>query len=590
MSVFSATRITQLLQWLPAPYLLGPMLEALRISNFAIIDKLEVELGPALNVITGETGAGKSILLGALRMLLGERATSDMVRTGSQRANIEGIFRSKGPAALKWLTENGYDTEADDPGQILLRRDILAEGTSRNYINGRSATVSQLKELGAMLVDMHGQNDHTRLHSPQIQLQVLDSFGDYSSESQNYYQAWTRWKSARQRHDELTSDQGDAQRQRDFLQFQVDEITAAELKPGEDAELESERRRLGSAERLREICSEVCDILHEGERTENPAGVQIASAGRLLQELAQLDPDQQPLAASAESIRFALEDLSERVRDYADDVAGDPQRLDIVEDRLEIIRTMKRKYGPALEDVIATGEKLASQLNDIVNHDSALEEAIQALNQAEAQVLAAGKKLRTARTKAARTFEKHVQDNMRDLELPKAILKIELASTESLSSGGVRPNYSVTGLDTCEFMVSLNAGEAPKPMRKVASGGEISRIMLAIKSVLADRDQVSTLVFDEIDTGISGQAASRVGEKLAHLSASHQVLCITHLPQVAARGDRHLVVEKGTSGDRTVTAVTEVEGEDRTLALARMLSGANVDETTRKFAEKLLVR
>jgi DNA repair protein RecN (Recombination protein N) len=450
-----------------------------------------------------------------------------------------------------------------------------------------------------MLVDMHGQNDHTRLHSPAVQLQVLDSYGDYPKELDDYRTAWRGWRLARDRYDGLCTDQGDAQRRRDFLQFQVDEITQAELKPGEDGDLDQERRRLVNAERLGEICASVCDVLYEGEQIESPAGAQVSVAARLLHELAQLDPGQEALAGEAESIRFALEDLSERVRDYADQVVGDPQRLDVVENRLELLRSLKRKYGTTLEEVIATGGKLSAELSDIVNHDSALEEAKTRLMDAEKKTATAGKKLSAARAKAAKAFEKQVQENMRELELPKAVLQIALDGGSSEGTGRAKGenaeevgslSFGQTGLDTCEFLVSLNAGEAPKPMRKVASGGEISRIMLAIKSVLADRDHVPTLIFDEIDTGISGQAAARVGEKLEQLAKSHQVMCITHLPQVAARGAMHLVVEKATVNNRTVTAIKEAKGEERTLALARMLSGAEVDDTTRKFAEKLLIR
>jgi len=567
------------------------MLEALRITNYAIIDKLDVEFSPQLTVITGETGAGKSVILGAFRILLGERATYDLVRRGTNRAEIEGLFKIESGAAAIWLQESGFvSDEPDDANTLVLRRDILAEGSSRNFINGRSATVAQLKELGALLVDMHGQNDHTRLHSPAVQLQVLDSFGDYSKELQGYRSAYGEWRQARDRFDLLSTDQGDAQRRRDFLQFQVDEITQAELISGEDVELDQERRRLSSAERLREICSEVCDLLYDGDRNENPAAMQVSMAGRLFQEMAKLDPSQESIAAEAESVRFALEDLAEKVRDYADKVIGDPQRLDEVENRLELLRSLKRKYGVTLDEVIETGQKLAGELDDIVNHDSALEQSATQLAAAEQQATVAGKKLTEARAKAARKFEKQVQENMRELELPKAVLQIQLESQQMETTTGARPVFSVTGLDSCDFMVSLNAGEVPKPMRKVASGGEISRIMLAIKSVLAHRDQIPTLVFDEIDTGISGQAAARVGEKLEQLATSHQIFCITHLPQVAARGNAHLVVEKSTVGNRTVTGIRKVSGEARTLALAKMLSGAEIDETSKRFAEKLLIR
>lgn len=565
------------------------MLASLRISNFAIIEQLEVEFDSGLTVITGETGAGKSIIMGAIRLLLGERATAEVVRSGTARAGIEGVFAKPGAAVAAWLDVQGLAPETDeDRDHVLIRRDVLAEGNSRNFINGRSATVSQLKELGRLLVDMHGQNDHTSLHSPAVQLQVLDSFGDYAKELAAYARAYAAWKAARERYESLTSDVGDAERRRDFLQFQVEEIQQAALRPGEDAELEAERRRLGNAEKLSTIGGDLQQILYEGNDTQAACIAQLSIAVKRLQELAALDPEKAPLVEDAETLRFGVEDLWEKVQDYIEMVAGDPQRLDEVENRLELLRSLKRKYGATLEEVIAAGERLSAELNDIVNHDEALERARTTLLKAVEAADAAARALTAAREKAGRKFEKLVQQTMRELELPKAVLNVQLETTATPME--VEASFSATGQDTCEFMVSLNPGEPLKPMRKVASGGEVSRIMLAIKTVLAHADEIPTLIFDEIDTGISGQAATRVGEKLSQLSGSHQVLCITHLPQVAARGDLHLVVKKDVRGERTSTMMVPVEGEQRTLALAQMLSGESVDETTRKFAERLLVR
>ncbi len=568
------------------------MLEALRITNYAIIDQLDVEFGPALTVITGETGAGKSILLGAFRVLLGGRATTDMIRSGAKRAGIEGIFHQLSESIIHWLNENSFaPDDADEADTLILRRDLLAGGSSRTFINGRAASVSQLKELGALLVDMHGQNDHSRLHSPAVQLQVLDSFGEYSKELTEYRAAYAEWRLSRERFDQLSSDQGDSQRRKDFLEFQVQEIFQAEIKAGEDTVLDTERRRLHNAERLRIICSDVYDMLYEGDRHENPVITQVGAASRLLQEMAVLDPGQESMATEAESARFAVEDLAERVRHYSEIVAGDPHRLEEIENRLELLRSLKRKYGSTLEAVLSTAEKLAAELDDIINHGSSLEEATTNLKAAEESVNNTSVILSAARKKAGVEFDDRVQGAMRELELPKAVLKISLEAVtpEALDSSGGQ-KFGATGMDICEFLVSLNAGEVPRPMRKVASGGEISRIMLAIKSVLAQRDQIPTLVFDEIDTGISGEAAARVGDRLEILSSSHQIICITHLPQVAARGARHLVVEKTAVKDRTITAVRVVEGDSRTTALAQMLSGAQVDETSRKFAEKLLAK
>lgn len=567
------------------------MLEMFRVSNFAIIDVIELELCQNLTVITGETGAGKSIVLGAMRMLLGERATSDVVRAGSARAGIEGLFTKVSDETVQWTLAHDFQQGSpDEERNVLIRREILAEGNSRNYINGKSATVSQLRELGMQLVDMHSQDDHTSLYQPGTQLRLLDSFGGYTGAQDNYRRAYEQWQVARNRFDGLSSAKGDGEKHRDFLRFQVTEIEQAELVPGEDELLADERKRLGNAEKLQELCASARQLVYENDNDNSPAGQQLISAVKLLNEIAQTDPTQTELAKEAESIRFALEDLGERLRDYSDSVEGDPKRLDVIENRLEQLRSLKRKYGATLDEVIGVGQTLRAELDDLENYDEAYERAANALTDAEGIALQAGMELRAMRKASARKFEKLVVTSMHDLELPKAALEVRLTETEISGDGSTRPTFAASGIDSCEILVSLNAGESVKPLRKIASGGEVSRIMLAIKGVLAGRDHVSTLVFDEIDTGISGKAAARVGERLRKLSESHQVICITHLPQVAARGHRHLVVNKRAEGNRTSTSIAEVAGEERTLALARMLSGDKVDETTRKFAEQLLVQ
>jgi DNA repair protein RecN (Recombination protein N) len=574
------------------------MLEVLRVSNYAIIDSIELELGSGLTTITGETGAGKSILLGALRLILGDRATSEVVRSGAARASIEAIFRAPDEKLAGWLTAAGLSDEDGDK-HVIVRREILAAGSSRNFINNRAATLVQLRELGGRLVDLHGQNEHTALVSPANQLRLLDSFGGYVKELSAYREAYARYRQVAARLEELTTVNADAERRRAFVEFQVEEIRKAEPQPGEDAALEIERKRLQNADRLQRICSTVCDMLFDGEQTESPAGTQIVTAAKALQELAQLDSSQEALAKEAEALRFAIEDLCEKVRDYADSVEADPGRLTLVDDRLDLLRSLKKKYGGTLEEVIATGESLQSELDSIVNRDAEAERVRAEYAVVRKAVVEAANALSTKRRAAAQQFEKMVQSAMRELELPKAVLRVAVANAlekgEEGEKGELRVGellgvLSASGGDSVEVLVSLNAGEEPKPMRKVASGGEISRIMLAIKSVVAGKDEVPTLIFDEIDVGISGQAAAKVGEKLSGLAESHQVLCITHLPQIAARGDQHLVVEKRTVQGRTVAGITAVDGEPRAAALARMLSGAEVDETSRAYAEKLLER
>lgn len=558
------------------------MIEAIRIANFAIIDELEVEFAPALTTITGETGAGKSIILGALRLILGERASAETVRTGAERAMVEAHFSTQAKSqATQWLNQNGLADE-DEPTRLIIRRDITAGGNSRNYVNGRSATLAQLREIGEFLVDMHGQHDHTALFSQPVQLRLLDNFGAYDTELRAYQAGLNSYRDSQHAVDSLKTNAQETERRLSFLQYQVEEIEKAELTVEEDERLEAEKRRLQNSEKLLQCCDVACDALYEGEKCDVTVGQLSSSVYKVLHELAGMDPTQQQLAEEAEALRFKAEDLAARVRSYAASIAADPERLGEVDDRLQLIRTLKRKYGATIEEVIATGETLAAELATIERRGEELERAAANLEKARAELQKAARALSAKRSAAAATFEKQVERIMRELELPRASFKVDLQSEPD--------RFESAGCERCEYVVALNAGEEPRPLRKVASGGEIARIMLAIKSVLAGRDAVPTLIFDEVDVGISGEAAAKVGDKLLKLSDSHQVLCVTHLPQIAARGKEHLQVEKRVARGRTSVSVRSLNGEERTAAVAHMLSGNEVDDTSRRYAEKLLSR
>lgn len=569
------------------------MIEVLRIRNFAIIDHLEVEFQPGLTAITGETGAGKSVLLGALKLLLGERAAGESIRTGADRATVEATFRPDDPETLAWLDAAGLGDDSAE-GTVLLRREILASGTSRGFVNGAGATLAQMKELGSRLVDLHAQHEHTHLFSPAHQMRLLDGFGPGGRESDAYRQAHRDWRDAETRLRGLSADSGESERRRDYLAFQIDEIDKASPNPGEDDALEAEKRRLANAERLLSACRTALDLLYEGDRTESPAGALVSNAAKALAEVAALDPSQEPLAREAEAVRFAVEDLAEKVRDYTHQVSADPDRLALADDRLATLRGLKKKYGATLAEVLATRDGLAADLAAIANRGMELSSAREAHDAALDRVIASARALRSRRLAAAAAFRGKVEKEMRELELPKAVfeIRLETALPDGASAAAPPPHgaLGVSGADTIEFMVSLNPGEDVRPLRKVASGGEIARIMLAVKAVLADRDDVPTFIFDEIDVGISGQAAARVGEKLRGLAKHHQVFCITHLPVVAAQGDHHLQVEKSVKGGRTTTSVRALGPDERREALARMLGGHDVDETGLRYADKLLAR
>lgn len=570
------------------------MLEFLSIANYAIIEDLRLEPGPGFNTITGETGAGKSILLGALKLALGERASGDTLRRGAARANVEAVFRRPPAALLALLEETGLDGD-DAEDCVILRREITSAGVSRAFVNGRSATAAQLREVADLLIDIHSQNEHTTLHEPLTQLRLVDRFGEHETLLAAYRAAYDAMRAAHQRLAALDTDRDDAERRKGFLEFQIDEIRRVAPVGGEDEALDVERRRLQHAERIAEACAAVCDMLYEGEDTGNPAAALVDSARRRLEEVAALDPSQEELAARAGEVRFAVEDLAARVRDYAAGVAGDPARLAVVDERLHQLNDLKRKYGRTLADVLATLARLEEEHHRIEFHDEELAKARRDFADSAASALEAARALERKRRKTASAFEKRVMQEIRDLELPRARFVVELTSRAdgldaAVQPGAVADALGANGGDDIEFLVSTNAGEDPKPLRKVASGGEIARIMLAIKAVLAGRDEIPTLVFDEIDVGISGEAAARVGEKLRRLAESHQVLCITHLPQVAARGHDHWLVEKHVAQGRTSATATRLADDDRIHAIAEMLSGRKPDAAAIGYARELLAR
>lgn len=569
------------------------MLESLRIANFALIVQASLNFSGGFSAITGETGAGKSVLLCALRCVLGERTGPDMVRPGTPRAMIEAGFR--GPHSsqlLSLLDQYGLlpDTE-DDPHLLVLRREILASGgTSRNFINGRAATVAQLREIGSYLVDLHAQHENGRLFHPSEQLSLLDSFGDCQDTLQQYHHHWHILETTTANFRRLQSLATEAQRQIDFLRFQVEELEKAEILPEEEAELEQEKRRLASVERLATLSSEAVDLLIEGERA-TPVAELLRQVARLTAELATLDPNRQDIASDGDQLRYLATDLGERLRDFGAQLAADPNRLQWVDDRLSLLRSLRRKYqAPDTASLLLRLQELRLELQRVENVEDELHAAQNAYLQALQHCRHQAEILSRLRQEAAADFETLVGQEMAELELPGALLQVQLSSRlqapPSDSAQGLGPH----GADDIEFLVAINPGNPPQPLRKVASGGEVARIMLAIKCVLATADEVPTLVFDEIDVGISGQAAARVGEKLAALGTHHQLLCITHLPQVAARATTHWLVEKFVRDNQTQSQIRELQPQERTHALATMLSGTQPNDEALRYAQKLLTR
>jgi len=572
------------------------VLTELRLENYAVIDNLVVEFGHGLNLLTGETGAGKSILIDALALLLGEKASTDVIRGGIERAVIAAVFEVAGTAAdavAKLLEANGLDKS--DDRSLILRREISASGKGRVFVNNQPATVAVLRQLAPYLAIIHAQNESILSFDGPARLELLDAFAE--SRIENIAQNYTAWKQIRSRIDELERGEQDRLRLVDLWTFQKREIEDATLQSGEDESLESEKRVLANAEKIYNAAMNAFDLLYEGSGSTSSS---LRAAQRQVEELARYEPKFQEALAALESARISVEDVGATLRDYAGGIHASPEHLAKVEDRLALLDRLKRKYGPSLDEVIQFRAEASRKLSEVENKDEILCKLRGQLAQAAEEYLRAAQALSKTRTAAARRLEKMVESEINDLAM-KSAFHIEITHCADES------NWSASGIDQVVYMISTNPGEPLRQLEHIASGGELSRVMLALKACVESGAEASnarkrppstvrknrekgqkTLVFDEIDTGIGGRAAEAVGKKLKSLARSNQVLCVTHLPQIATFGDHHYVIEKKESAGRARTTIREVTGEDRTEEVARMLSGAKLTETSRKHAEQLI--
>jgi DNA repair protein RecN (Recombination protein N) len=576
------------------------VLVEMRLENYAVIDNLVSEFGTGLNLLTGETGAGKSILIDALALLLGDKASSDVIRAGAERAVISGVFEvdaATEKSLAKILEANGLD-ESDD-NSLILRREIVPGGKGRAFVNNQPATVSVLRMLGPHLATIHAQHESILSFDGPARLGLLDAYAGSQPESAE--SAYAAWKQIRTRIDELERGEQDRLRLVDLWAFQKREIEEAKIESGEDEHLETEKRVLANAEKIYNAAMNAFDLLYEGNGS---TASSLRAAQKQIEELARYEPKFHDALAALESARISIEDVGGTVRDYAGGIHASPEHLAQVEDRLATLDRLKRKYGPALDDVIQFGADVARKLSEVENKDEILRQLRSDLAKAAEEYLRVARALSKKRGDAARKLEKLVESEINDLAM-KSTFRIEITKSEE------EGNWSPTGVDQVVYMISTNPGEPLRQLEHIASGGELSRVMLALKaSVEAGKNSVArtrpereskgltpakarsasqrTLVFDEIDTGIGGRAAEAVGKKLKALAKSNQVLCVTHLPQIATFGDHHFVIEKKESAGRTRTSIHEVSGSDRTDEVARMLSGAKLTETSRKHAEQMI--
>lgn len=570
------------------------MISELRIENFAIIERLVLNFSKGLVVLTGETGAGKSIIIDAVEALLGGRTDANQVRAGADYAYIEAIFII--PEELRNELNAILEKEdlLDESDLLILGRQIRSNGRSTARINGRSANVNLLKQIGELLVDVHGQSEHLSLLRVSQHLGLLDSFADTTESLATYTKLYQRLLAVRRELHELRSIESEAARRVDMLNYQINEIESARLKPGEEEQLRRERNRLANAEGLASLTQTALQALDEGDPTSPSATDLLGEAGRAITGLARLDPSQSALAEQIQQLIENATDLAHSLRDYLENIEFNPKRLDQVEERLNLILTLKRKYGKpgisGIEDVLEFAVKAREQLESIT-HAS---ERIAELEKEETTLLEelgrVGERLSQERRRTAQTLEKALETELEALNMSGAKFKVAFQRHPDPNgvptADGNRVAFDARGLEHVEFLVAPNPGEGLKPLVKIASGGETSRLMLAIKNVLARADRVPTLIFDEIDQGIGGRVGTVVGEKLWELARQHQVLCVTHLPQLAAFGEQHLHVQKTFSQGRTSTHVVPLTEEQRVLELAQMMGDISVG--TKRSAEELL--
>ena len=566
------------------------MLTELHIQNFAIIDKLDLKFGPGLVILTGETGAGKSIILDAVVMLIGGRADTTVIRTDAEAAFVEGTFELMAAEREPVRAILTREELMDDPNYVVLSREVRREGRSVARVNGRTVNVSILRELGAHLVDIHGQAEHLSLLDPHAHLGLLDRYADVDKPLEAYRKTYAALLEVRRELGDLRKVQADAERMREMLTFKADEIEAAKLKAGEDEELRGERDRLANAESLARHAQEALSVLDEGSPEAAAASDLVGQAAQALASLARIDKEQQGLAEQGSTLEDTLSDLIHGLRDYLEAIEFNPKRLEEVEERLNLIHNLTRKYGGSIPAVIQSAVEARAQLETITT-------AAERIGQLEAQeaerlntLAEQGVTLSQKRRAAAEALGKGIETELDDLKMAAAHFGVDFQTRPDPNGvpaeNGVRIAFDETGLDKVEFLVAPNPGEGLKPLVKIASGGETSRLMLALKNVLARADQVPSLIFDEIDQGIGGRVGMVVGQKLWNLARNHQVFCVTHLPQLAVFGDQHYQVQKLVEKGRTLTRVEPLEGEPRLLELSQMLG--EVGEGTLRSAHELM--
>ncbi len=561
------------------------MLQEIRVEHYAVVEKLSVRFRAGLNLLTGETGSGKSIVVDALSLLLGARASADVIRSGSRRARITGVFEvEETPELRRLLDDSGLDLEENE---LVVERELLDSGKSRAYVNGRFVPLSLLRELAGGLADIHGQHEQQDLFHTRTQLAMLDAFADQTALVSQVAAAYRQWKDSTKRLDELRGDEKERLRLLDLHRFQHQEIEQAKLEAGEDEELQTQSRLLAHAEQVKEAAARGYDLLYESPAS---AATQLKAARRALEELARFDPSLNPLSETLDNARAQVEDAALELSRYLDGLEFDPGRQAEVEDRLAAIEKLKRKYGATVDEVLAYGEEVGKRLEQIESLETTIAEVEKRQRDAAEQYTAQARKLSAGRREAAGRLGSQVKAELASLAMEAAEFQVAFDEVKDGAAG-----WSAAGNDRIRFLASANPGQPPRPVAQAASGGELSRIALALKTCLAAAPRTQTentlprtLVFDEIDSGVGGRVAEALGRRLKQIAQHHQVLCVTHLPQIAGFADAHYFVEKRQQQGNTFASVVELSKKERAEELARMLSGAEVTAAALRHARQIL--
>ena len=554
------------------------MLTHLSIKNIAVIDKAQIDFSDGFNILTGETGAGKSIIINSLNILKGERASKELIRTGEQSARVDGIFTVSDEIKNEICDIIGIDF---DENEIMISREFNLDGKNSVRINGSPITLSMLKSIGEYFVNIHGQHDSTSLLVKKSHLGFLDDFGGEKLKDalEEYKKVHAEYQDVKSKLEKLNTDETEKERRMDLLKYQIEEIEVANLSLNEEDDLTERRNFLANAQKISENCLAAFDKLYDGEETGNSAHDLIWEAVKLIEQITEFNSDMDTVCKELTDVTYIISDNSHAIKKFADSLECNEYELNEIEERLDVIYNLKRKYGVSVGDVLKYLEKIKKEYAEIEHSEEQIKFLTEKLKELELSRLEKAEKLSLLRKENAKILSEKICSELCDLEMAKTVFEVKIEDTE----------FSNSGKDDVEFLISTNLGELPKPLSKIASGGELSRIILAIKSVITGEKSAETLIFDEVDTGVSGKTAQKIGEKLYKMTKSAQVICITHLAQIASLADKHFLIEKKTENGRTKTEIMPIDGENRISEIARILGGEVITDLTRENAKEQIL-